>query len=80
MVRFSNMFNLDFLFIYLYISFQLKEDNSVHGSDEEVDESADVGSDEELSDDSDKQVDEEVCWFALVQLLDYVEKSKRPRL
>lgn len=51
----------------------------MHGSDEEVDESADVGSDEELSDDGDKQVDEEVCWFALVQLLDYVGKSKRLR-
>ncbi|KAM5584215.1 hypothetical protein ABKV19_003859 [Rosa sericea] len=37
-----------------------KEDNSVHGSDEEVDESADVGSDEELSDDDDKQVEEEI--------------------
>lgn len=51
----------------------------MHGSDEEVDESADVGSDEELSDDGDKQVDEEVCWFALVQLLDYVGKSERLR-
>ncbi|BFG34479.1 hypothetical protein CerSpe_207530 [Prunus speciosa] len=39
---------------------ELKEENSVHGSDEEVDEEADAGSDEELSDDGDKQDYEEI--------------------
>ncbi|XP_009367031.2 P-loop NTPase domain-containing protein LPA1 homolog 2-like isoform X2 [Pyrus x bretschneideri] len=39
---------------------ELKEDNSVHGSDEEVEEEADVGSDEELSDDGDKRLYEEI--------------------
>ncbi|KAB2614631.1 hypothetical protein D8674_021219 [Pyrus ussuriensis x Pyrus communis] len=38
----------------------LKEDNSVHGSDEEVDEEAEAGSDEELSDDGDRQLYEEI--------------------
>ena len=59
------MFRLDFL-VFTYYLHQLKEDNSVHGSDEEVDESADAGSDEELSDDGDKQVDEEVCRLFLI--------------
>lgn len=68
MFRFCKLVQSCFLNIYLftYVYLQLKEDNSVHGSDEEVDESADVGSDEELSDDDDKQVDEEVWWFVLV--------------
>ncbi|XP_022732006.1 P-loop NTPase domain-containing protein LPA1 homolog 1-like isoform X2 [Durio zibethinus] len=39
---------------------ELKEENSVHGSDEEVDDPPEVDSDEDLSDDGDKQVHEEV--------------------
>ena len=39
---------------------QLKEENSVYGSDEEVDDPPEVDSDEDFSDDGDKQVLEEV--------------------
>lgn len=39
---------------------ELKEEFSVHGSDEEIDDQLDVGSDEDFSDDSDKEVDDEV--------------------
>ncbi|KAL2328576.1 hypothetical protein Fmac_022003 [Flemingia macrophylla] len=39
---------------------ELKEDFSVHGSDEEIDDQPEVGSDEDLSDDGDKHVHEEV--------------------
>lgn len=44
----------------IYLFFQHKEEDSVHGSDEEADELPDdPGSDEDLSD-SDKQMQEEV--------------------
>ncbi|GKV08344.1 hypothetical protein SLEP1_g19986 [Rubroshorea leprosula] len=39
---------------------ELKEEQSVHGSDEEVDDQPDVESDEDLSDDNDKLLDEEI--------------------
>ncbi|KAK7846028.1 p-loop ntpase domain-containing protein lpa1 like protein 1 [Quercus suber] len=39
---------------------ELKEELSVHGSDEEVDDPPEVGSDDDLSDDFDKEVDEEI--------------------
>ncbi|KAK9999118.1 hypothetical protein SO802_018721 [Lithocarpus litseifolius] len=39
---------------------ELKEELSVHGSDEEVDDPPEVGSDDDLSDDVDKEVDEEI--------------------
>ncbi|XP_030961499.1 P-loop NTPase domain-containing protein LPA1 homolog 1-like [Quercus lobata] len=39
---------------------ELKEELSVHGSDEEVDDPPEVGSDDDLSDDVDKLVDEEI--------------------
>nr|POF03748.1 p-loop ntpase domain-containing protein lpa1 like 1 [Quercus suber] len=39
---------------------ELKEELSVHGSDEEVDDPPEVGSDDDLSDDFDKDVDEEI--------------------
>ncbi|OMO91557.1 hypothetical protein COLO4_18282 [Corchorus olitorius] len=39
---------------------ELKEENSVYGSDEEVDDAPEVDSDEDFSDDGEKQVDEEV--------------------
>lgn len=39
---------------------ELKEELSVHGSDEEVDDPLEAGSDEDLSDDPDKQVHEEI--------------------
>ncbi|GAU36977.1 hypothetical protein TSUD_57550 [Trifolium subterraneum] len=39
---------------------ELKEDFSVHGSDEEIDDQLDVGSDEDFSDDGDKSVHDEV--------------------
>ncbi|KAF7805620.1 P-loop NTPase domain-containing protein LPA1-like protein 1-like isoform X1 [Senna tora] len=39
---------------------ELKEEQSVHGSDEEIDDPPEVGSDEEYSDDGDKQIQEEV--------------------
>ncbi|KAL0537795.1 hypothetical protein IC582_026782 [Cucumis melo] len=39
---------------------ELKEDISVHGSDEEVDDPQELGSDEDLSEDGDKQIHEEV--------------------
>ncbi|KAL5565755.1 hypothetical protein UlMin_028919 [Ulmus minor] len=42
------------------LSKELKEENSVYGSDEEVDDPPEVGSDEDLSDDDDKQIGEEV--------------------
>ena len=43
-----------------FLFIQLKEELSVHGSDEEVDDPPEVGSDDDLSDDGDKEVDEEV--------------------
>ncbi|XP_062082212.1 P-loop NTPase domain-containing protein LPA1 homolog 1-like isoform X2 [Humulus lupulus] len=39
---------------------ELKEENSVNGSDEEVDDQPEAGSDDDFSDDGDKLVDEEV--------------------
>ncbi|XP_020214522.1 P-loop NTPase domain-containing protein LPA1 homolog 1 [Cajanus cajan] len=39
---------------------ELKEDFSVHGSDEEIDDQPEVGSDEDFSDDGDKHAHEEV--------------------
>ncbi|KAE8722791.1 P-loop NTPase domain-containing protein LPA1-like protein 1 [Hibiscus syriacus] len=39
---------------------ELKEENSVYGSDEEVDDPPEVDSDEDISDDGDKEVHEEV--------------------
>ncbi|GLT56815.1 hypothetical protein SLA2020_298310 [Shorea laevis] len=39
---------------------ELKEEQSVHGSDEEVDDQPEAGSDEDLSDDNDKLVDDEI--------------------
>ncbi|XP_061364754.1 P-loop NTPase domain-containing protein LPA1 homolog 1-like isoform X2 [Gastrolobium bilobum] len=39
---------------------ELKEDFSVHGSDEEIDDHPEVGSDEDFSDDNDKHVHDEV--------------------
>ncbi|KAK7272170.1 hypothetical protein RJT34_28605 [Clitoria ternatea] len=39
---------------------ELKEDLSVHGSDEEIDDQLDVGSDDDFSDDGDKRIHEEV--------------------
>ncbi|XP_038896070.1 P-loop NTPase domain-containing protein LPA1 homolog 1-like [Benincasa hispida] len=39
---------------------ELKEDNSVHGSDEEVDDPTESGSDEDRSDDGDKMFHEEI--------------------
>lgn len=43
-----------------FLSLQLKEEQSVHGSDEEVDDPPEADSDEDLSDDTDNQVIEEV--------------------
>ncbi|XP_058780154.1 P-loop NTPase domain-containing protein LPA1 homolog 1-like isoform X3 [Vicia villosa] len=39
---------------------ELKEDLSVHGSDEEIDDQLEVGSDDDFSDDGDKHIHEEV--------------------
>ncbi|XP_024926192.3 P-loop NTPase domain-containing protein LPA1 homolog 1 isoform X2 [Ziziphus jujuba] len=39
---------------------ELKEENSVHGSDEEADDPPEAGSDEDFSDDGDKHVHEEI--------------------
>lgn len=39
---------------------ELKEDISVHGSDEEVDDPQELGSDEDFSEDGDKQIHEEI--------------------
>lgn len=57
---------------YLMISvghlfFQLKEEESVYGSDEEVDESPEAGSDEDLSD-GEKEIHEEVWVLLLVKI------------
>ena len=46
-------------------NFQLKEENSVHGSDEEVDDPPEMDSDDDLSDDGRKQIQEEV-WTSLI--------------
>lgn len=40
--------------------FQLKEEQSVHGSDEEVDDAPEVDTDDDTSDDEQKQIHEEV--------------------
>lgn len=42
------------------LSFQLKEEHSVHGSDEDVDDPLEADSDEDLSDNTVEQVLEEV--------------------
>ncbi|GLU11852.1 hypothetical protein SLE2022_285720 [Rubroshorea leprosula] len=39
---------------------ELKEEQSVHGSDEEVDDQPELGSDEDISDDNNKLVDDEI--------------------
>lgn len=44
----------------LFLSLQLKEEQSVHGSDEEVDDPLEADSDEDLSDKTDEQALEEV--------------------
>ena len=56
--RFSSYCLSAILIIFSY--FQLKEEHSVQGSDEEVDEPPEVDSDEDLSDDNRKQIHEEV--------------------
>ncbi|CAK9171416.1 unnamed protein product [Ilex paraguariensis] len=45
---------------------ELKEEHSVHGSDEEVDNPSEVDSDEDVSDDGKKLIHEEVCTSFLV--------------
>ena len=44
----------------VFLFSQLKEEQSVFGSDEEVDDPPEVDSDEDLSDDGNKQIHEEV--------------------
>lgn len=44
----------------LFLFLQLKEEQSVHGSDEEVDDPLEADSDEDLSDKTDEQALEEV--------------------
>ena len=52
--------------VFNYLLFvQLKEELSVHGSDEEIDDTHEAGSDDDLSDDNDKEVLEEV-WISYV--------------
>jgi hypothetical protein len=51
---------------------QLKEELSVHGSDEEIDDPPEAGSEDDLSDDNDKEVLEELC-------ISYVHQSNKPR-
>lgn len=48
------------LLVYRLSILQLKEENSVYGSDEEVDDQPEVDTDEDFSDDGDKEVHEEV--------------------
>lgn len=65
MVTCSGLFFLFGIFI-VFSLLQLKEENSVHGSDEEVDDPPEACSDEDFSDDGDKQVHEEVWMVAFV--------------
>ncbi|KAK8515783.1 hypothetical protein V6N12_075806 [Hibiscus sabdariffa] len=46
--------------LFFLDSFELKEEHSVHGSDEEVDDPQEVDSDEDYTDDGEKQYQEEV--------------------
>lgn len=51
------------------LSFQLKEEHSVHGSDEDVDDPLEADSDEDLSDNTVEQVLEEVFgWIYILAL------------
>lgn len=52
--------------------YQLKEDNSVHGSDEENDDPPEVDSDEDFSDDGCKQNQEEVKSSILINVVLFI--------